>query len=392
MAETHGPAGRVGTLAEIVALFHARHDPATAEAWDRVGLVCGDPDDAVDRVLFAVDPELAVVEEAVGMGAQLLVTHHPLLLSGVHAVSADTARGRVVHRLIRSGIALLAAHTNADNASPGVSDAIAAALGLTDLVPLDPAPGPPMDKHVVMVPRASTQLLIETMAAAGAGRVGDYDRAAFFSAGTGTFRPLSGANPTIGSIGDVEHVQEDALQMVAPRRLRAQVVQAMRGAHPYEEPAFDVIELAAVPGTLGGGRVGTLAEPMRLDEFAGRVAARLPTTAGGVRVAGDPGRLVRRVALCGGSGDSLMAAADRARADVYVTSDLKHHRAGEHLAEGGCALIDVAHWAAESLWLPLAAENLVADATALGLDLTATVSTIRTDPWTFHVGSPTDAR
>lgn len=374
----------------MVALLHQRYDPRTADSWDRVGLVCGDPEEPVDRVLFAVDPVEAVVQEAIASGAGLLVTHHPLFLSGVHGVAADTFKGRVVHQLIRAGIGLLAAHTNADNAKPGVSDAIASALGVTGTEPLEPLAGDPVDKHVVFVPQPDTESLLAAMAAAGAGHIGDYDRAAFFAPGTGTFRPLEGAHPTIGEVGRVERVAESMLQMIAPRSRRDQVVAALRAAHPYEEPAFEVIPLASLPSARGGGRVGELAEQMTLEQFADRVAATLPRTAQGVRVAGDKGQPVRRVAVCGGAGDSLLAAADAAGADVYLTSDLRHHRASEHRAAGGCALVDVAHWAAEWMWLPQAARLLEQDALDAGLALGTTVSSTVTDPWSF-VGRP-DAR
>ncbi len=382
------------TLGNVVTLLHRRYDPRTADSWDRVGLVCGDPDERVEQVMFAVDPVAAVVDEAIADGVQLLVTHHPLFLSGVHGIPADDAKGRIVHRLVRAGIGLLAAHTNADNARPGVSDAIAAALGLARVAPLEPlgAEPDPMDKYIVFVPVADTEALIDAMAAAGAGQIGDYDRAAFSAPGTGTFRPLAGANPTIGTIGRIESVAESMLQMVAPRRRRADVIAALRAAHPYEEPAFDVIALADVPSGRGGGRVGELAEPMSLADFADIVAATLPTTAQGVRAAGDPNRVIRRVAICGGSGDSMLGAASAAGADVYLTSDLRHHRASEHLEAGGCALVDVAHWAAEWMWLPQAARLLEQDAAAAGYSVGTTVSTTVTDPWTFHVGRPTDAR
>jgi dinuclear metal center YbgI/SA1388 family protein len=382
------------TLRDVVTLLHRRYDPRTADSWDRVGLACGDPEERVEQVMFAVDPVAAVVDEAIADGVQLLVTHHPLFLSGVHGIPADDAKGRVVHRLVRAGIGLLAAHTNADNARPGVSDAIATALGLAEVAPLEPLdPEPdPMDKYIVFVPVADTEALIDALAAAGAGQIGDYDRAAFAAPGTGTFRPLVGANPAIGSIGRIEEVAESMLQMIAPRRRRAEVIAALRSAHPYEEPAFDVIALADVPSGRGGGRVGDLAEPITLAQFADLVAATLPTTAHGVRVAGNPRSVIRRVAICGGAGDSMLGAANASGADVYLTSDLRHHRASEHLEAGGCALVDVAHWAAEWMWLPQAARLLEQDAAAAGFSVGTTVSTTVTDPWTFHVGRPTDAR
>jgi dinuclear metal center YbgI/SA1388 family protein len=256
------------------------YDPAWAESWDAVGLVCGDPDEPVRTVAFAVDPVAAVIDEALERGADLLVTHHPLFLRGVHGVPATTFKGRLVHKLIRGGAALFTAHTNADSADPGVSDALAQALGLHDLRPLEP-----------------------------------------------------------------------------------------RAATPE----------------LGIGRVGELAESEALSAFAARVAAALPATSGGVRVAGDPDRPVRRVAVCGGAGDTLFGAVRSSGADVYVTADLRHHPASEALEAGGPALVDVAHWASEWPWLNHAAEMLRSELGPAGTNVDTYVSTLVTDPWTAHL-------
>lgn len=267
------------SLTEVVAALEARYPPALAETWDAVGLICGDPSRQVERVLFAVDPTEAVAQEAAREGVDLIVTHHPLFLTPVHGVAALTASGRLVHGLIERGCALFAAHTNADRARPGVSDALADLLGVHDTVPLQP----------------------------------------------------------------------DA-----------------------DDP------------TLGLGRVGTLDEPLLLSVFVERVAARLPDTAQGVRAAGDPDLLVERVAVCGGSGDSLQWAASAAGADVYVSADAKHHRTSEHLAAGGCALVDVAHWASEWPWLAIAAAALADDFDGT---VRTSVSTLVTDPWSWQVRS-----
>jgi dinuclear metal center YbgI/SA1388 family protein len=266
-------------LSEVIAALDARYDPALAESWDAVGLVCGDPGEPVRRVLFAVDPTAAVVDEVIATGADLLVTHHPLLLTPVHGVPADDPKGRLVHRLIRAGAGLFVAHTNADRAPDhGVNDALAAVLGLTGAVPLEP---------VAADPRA------------------------------------------------------------------------------------------------GLGRVGQLSAPMTLREFAAWVATVLPATVGGVRAAGDPARTVRTVAVCGGSGGSLLGAAAAAGADVFLTSDLKHHPVAEALESVGPAVCDVAHFATEWPWLPVAADALHRD---LSGRVEVAVSHRRTDPWTWHAG------
>ncbi|MGV1006447.1 MAG: Nif3-like dinuclear metal center hexameric protein [Candidatus Nanopelagicales bacterium] len=378
----------IPTVGDLASLLHRRYDPATAEAWDAVGLICGDPSEPAERVLFAVDPVAVVVDEAVSRGAQLLVTHHPLFLGGTTSVAASSAKGAVVHRLIRAGAALLAAHTNADHATPGVSDAIATALGLIDVEPLEPLREPEtVDKILTMVPTPAAGRVLDALATAGAGNLGAYERAAFTVEGTGTFRPLPGANPAIGAIGEIERVGETQIQTIAPRHLRGEVVRALRAAHPYEEPAYDVIELAVEPSGRGAGRVGRLPTPTTLRGFARLVDQTLPRTAHGVRVAGDPARPVSRVALCGGSGASLLGTATATGADVYLTSDLKHHQASEHLESGGPALVDVAHWAAEWMWLLPAARLLAADAAANGWHIRPMVSTTVTDPWTMHLTS-----
>ncbi|WP_159807842.1 Nif3-like dinuclear metal center hexameric protein [Cellulomonas citrea] len=386
------------TLAQVVEALDRRYPPSGAEQWDRVGLVVGDPAARVRHVLLAVDPVLDVVEEAERRGADLIVTHHPLLLRGVHSVAASSAKGALVHRLIRSGIGLYAAHTNADVANPGVADALADALGLLDVRPLLAAPGPALDKHVVFVPVEAANRLVDALSAAGAGALGEYSRCAWTSTGTGTFIPSDVASPAIGTAGQIAEVVEARVEMIAPRSRRAAVVAAMRAAHPYEEPAFDVLEQAGLPGGTGTGRLGRLAAPEPLAVFAARVAAALPPTAAGVRYAGDPDGSVSSVAVLGGSGDGFFDAVRASGADVYVTADLRHHPASEareqalvEAATGRRAaatpyLVDVAHSASEWLWLPGAAATLVAD---LGGSVTTHVSTLRTDPWTGHVASPT---
>lgn len=353
-----------------------------AAEWDAVGLVCGDPADPVSSVLLAVDPTPETVDEAVTGGVQLLVTHHPLLLRGVHGVGADTPKGALVHRLVRGGVALFTAHTNADSADPGVSDALAAALGLTVEGPLVGAPAPELDKIVTFVPTGPALAAVHAaLAAAGAGNIGEYSHASFATAGTGQFKPLAGAQPAIGEVGRLERVAETRLEMILPRGSRAAVVSALRAAHPYEEPAFDVLELAALPSSQGLGRIGTLPAPEPLSAFAARVAAALPATAGGVRAAGDPDRPIRRVAVCGGAGDSVLNDALAAGVDAFVTADLRHHPATEHLLQRGApALVDVAHWASEWPWCAQAAA--VID-TATGGNVQVRVSTRRTDPWSI---------
>jgi dinuclear metal center YbgI/SA1388 family protein len=371
-------------LGDVVALMERWYPPAHAEDWDAVGLVCGDPDADVRRILLAVDPVQAVADEAVTFGADLAIVHHPLYLRGTTTVAASTPKGRVVHTLLANRCALLTAHTNADSPTGGVSEAMAFALGLRDVVPLQPDPLPLREKLVVFVPFQHAEAVRQAITQAGAGAMGDYDACTFTSVGEGRFRPLPGARPAIGRIGDLETVDEVRIEAVVATSRRPAVVDAMLEAHPYEVPAYDVIPLGPLEDpTRGSGRIGRLADPMSLAEFAAQVGQSIPSTAHGVRVAGDPDATVETVAVCGGSGDFLL---DRARAegvDVYVTSDLRHHPASELREHGDSpALVDVAHWAAEWTWLPVLRDRL---AGALGDTVAVHVSTTNTDPWTFRV-------
>ena len=366
-------------LSDVVAVLEDLYPPAWAESWDAVGLVCGDPDAPVRRVLLAVDPVEPVVREAVDGGFDLLLTHHPLYLRGTTTVSATSPKGRVVHALVRAGCGLHVAHTNADVADPGVSDALAARFGLRDTRPLQSRPEP-RDKLVVFVPVEHAGRVLDAVTAAGAGRIGAYERCAWGTSGTGTFRPLPGAHPAVGAVGEVADVAEERLEVVLPRALRRSVVRAMRSAHPYEEPAYDLLELVDEPGPRGLGRVGELPEPTTLRELTRTAADVLPATAWGVRAAGDPERVVTTLAVCGGSGDSLLREAGRA-ADAYLTADLRHHPASE--APEGLALLDAAHWATEHPWLADAARRLSAATT-----VDAVVSDTVTDPWTHSVQAP----
>ncbi|MEV0948368.1 Nif3-like dinuclear metal center hexameric protein [Rhodococcus sp. NPDC049939] len=373
-------------LADVVAALDTAYPPAIAESWDSVGLVCGDPQDEVTKVMVAVDPTSAVVDEAIDAEADLLLVHHPLLLRGVDTVGAHTPKGALVHRLIKAGCALFTAHTNADSADPGVSDALAAALGLVVTGPIEAQPGRDLDKWAVLVPVDDVDKVRSAMFAAGAGYVGNYRDCSWSVTGQGQFLPTDSANPRLGAVGALESYEECRLEVIAPRGIREKVLAAVRAAHPFEEVAFDVMEMATFPGPRGLGRVGELPEPLSLRDFTTRVADALPATATGVRAAGDPEATVRTVAVCGGSGDGLLGAVSRLGVDAYVTADLRHHPADEHLRAGGPALIDVAHWASEQPWCGQA-KSVLDTAFAQTEQWQVRLSSVRTDPWSLRASS-----
>lgn len=269
------------TVRDVVMLLERAYPPELAADWDSVGLVVGSLDAVVTRVHFVLDVTEETVAEALAVDADMIVAHHPLLFRPVASVAETRSRGRIISALITNRIALYCAHTNADDARPGVSDALASRVGIVDLA----------------------------------------------------------GEPT------------EPIEAVPPgQRLT------------------------------GTGRIGDLAAPQTLRDFAAQVERELGRP---VRTAGDPERLVLRVAVCGGAGDSLLSAVQaRPDIDVFVTADLRHHVVLDHVAEGGCALIDAGHWATESVWLPVAAQQLASDVqVSLGVAITCSVSSICTDPW-----------
>ncbi len=381
----------VTTVADVAVAVESLYPPGLAQSWDAVGLVCGHPQRDVKRIVVCVDPTEAVLDFALRTNADFILAHHPLLLTAIHGLPATDSKGRILHRLIEAGCALMTAHTNADSAAPGVSDALATALGVEVIGPLQPASAMTLDKLVVFVPPTHIDTVIDALAGAGAGGIGDYERCAYWVDGTGTFRPLAGAQPHVGQVGAIEIVNEARVEMVFPSAARSAVFAALRHAHPYEEPAFDAVQLTPTGGPTGKspglGRIGTLKQPVTVGQFAAHVAKVLPVTAAGIRVAGNVARVVRTVAVCGGSGDWGLGLASAAGADVYVTADLKHHKVSDHLADGGCPVIDVAHFASEFPWCHQAAGALAALLATGGTTVEVEVCEVVTDPWTTHVRS-----
>lgn len=367
------------TVAGWTALVHDLYPPEHAAEWDSVGLQVGDPVWGVERVLVTLDVTVPVVEEAAEVGHTLVLAHHPLLFRPLERLTPDTASGVIALAAARAQVAVLAAHTNLDVATDGAgtSDPLVRLLDLTDVEPLTREQEPGRRKLVTFVPGEHTDTVLDALAAAGAGVIGDYERCSFRVAGTGTFRPGPATDPHTGTVGADNEEAEDRLEVVVDRARVHDVVEALRAAHPYEEVAYDLYPL--VGGTRAGlGRVGTLPSPLTLRALAARIRDDLPSPH--LRFAGTPDRTVRRVAVCGGAGDSLIGAACSAGADVLVTGDLRHHPTLDAQALG-LAVIDAGHHATESAALPTWVDRLTAAAGDWGLGAEVVPSQVVTVPW-----------
>ena len=321
--------------------FAPRH---LAEAWDNVGLLVGDPASEVRRVMtcLTVTPESAA--EAVEEDVSLIVSHHPMLFRPTQRLTTANAEGRMLLALIRTGVAIYSPHTAFDNAPGGINDLLARRLELTQVTPLRTAEAVQACKIVVFVPDADLGKVSDALFAAGAGRIGQYRECSFRLAGTGTFFGEDAANPTVGQKGRREEVAEWRLEAVCSESLVDAAVSAMRRAHSYEEPAYDVYPLRPVPGGGGAGRVGLLEKPTPVASLAQQVKATL--SASTVQVVGDPGRSVQRLAIACGAAGSYIADAVRGQADVLLTGEVRFHEALAAEAQG-LALVIAGHHATE---------------------------------------------
>lgn len=364
-------------IQDLIGLIHRLYSPELAEDWDNVGLQVGDPDALLTRVMIALDPSLAAVQAAQAAGAQALVTHHPLLFAPLKRLAPDSAVGETLWTAVRTGVAVISAHTNLDCAVSGLNVWLAEALGVLQSQPLQPVAGDYL-KLVVFVPAGHEKTVTDAVFAAGGGQIGAYDGCSFRCAGVGTFRPGVGTAPFIGRVGQAEEVQELRVETIVPRAKLARVLEAMRAAHPYEEVAYDLLPLQnQVPGA-GLGRIGRLANPLALAEFAARIKKALGCES--LRLVGDGGRQVHKVAVCGGSGAGLLRTAQRQGADVLVTGDIKYHDARQ-AEELGIALIDAGHFPTEQLMIARMAEALGVAAQQKNWELTFEVYPGERDPF-----------
>jgi dinuclear metal center YbgI/SA1388 family protein len=342
------------TIATLVQYLEQLAPPELAAEWDNVGLLLGDRASVVERVMTCLTITPEVAQEAVDSKIQLLVTHHPILFKPVQRLTTDTPEGRMVSSLVRAGVAVYSPHTALDNAPGGINDLLAQKLNLTDVVPLRQGFGPQQYKVVVFVPDKDLARVSDALFSAGAGHIGQYSQCSFRLSGTGTFFGSESTSPTIGQKGRREEVNEWRLEVICPEACISQAVAALKAAHSYEEPAFDIYPLHSVsapsppsplpPGERGAGRLGRLPEPITLGALARGVKSSL--SAGMVQTVGDPNRSVARVAIACGAGGEFLSDAIRAKADVFLTGEVRFHDFLAAQAQG-VALLLPGHYATE---------------------------------------------
>jgi dinuclear metal center YbgI/SA1388 family protein len=330
-------------VSDIVGIINRIAPFALAEDWDNVGLQVGDPAGDATRIMIALDPGRGAVEAAIDSGCTLLLTHHPLIFSPLKKISCNDPTGALIFQAIKNNLALVSLHTNYDIASGGMNDLLASRLGLADSVPLRIESVEELVKIAVFVPAGHEEQLLEALFRFTA-PIGAYRDCSFRTGGSGTFTPLTGATPFIGTPGVRQVVDEVRVEVLVRKGELSGAVKALLAAHPYEEPAFDIYPLLNKGETRGLGRIGYLPEPVTAGEFALQLKETLGLAM--LRLVGDRERAVRKIAVCGGSGASLLKDACRQGADVLVTGDIKYHEARE-AESAGMVLMDAGHFATE---------------------------------------------
>lgn len=325
-----------------------------AQEWDNVGLLIGDPQQNVKNILLTIDITKDVLAEAKRSRTDLIISYHPVIWDGLKKISGDD----IVYDLIQAGIAVFSIHTALDAVAGGVNDGLAEIVGIIDGKPIGDYVESPQGnnyKLVVFVPASSAAKVSNAIFAAGAGAIGNYSNCGFNAGGTGTFLPLAGARPAIGKKGKLEKVNEIRFETIVSAEKLDNCIAAMKKAHPYEKPAFDVFKLYNSQNKFGLGRIGKLQKPMQLKKILERIKRYTGAKAFGI--IGERNHLIKTAAVCAGSCGKIINSIIAAKADLYLTGELKHHQA---LAaqEAGLTCICLSHTVSERFILMKLAKQL----------------------------------
>ena len=329
------------TVFQIMEKLAPKH---RAYTWDNVGLQIGNYNKKAKKIMVTLDVLESVVEEAIAENVDCIIAHHPLLFKPLKQINLETPEGRTIAKLIQNDITVYAAHTNLDVVEHGVNDMLAKKLDLTKTKPLVVEGHQKLYKFAVHVPVSHVAEVKQAIGDAGGGEQGDYTHCSFEIRGTGSFKPVEGANPYIGEVGEITTVDEMKIEALVDERKLDKVLEVVRKTHPYEEPAFDIIELSNKGESYGLGRIGEIEQGMTFEHFIHFVKDKLRLT--NVRVVGDLQKEVKKIAVLGGSGEKYIHAAKQRGADVYITGDMGFHQA-QTAMEMGLAVIDAGHYIEE---------------------------------------------
>jgi dinuclear metal center YbgI/SA1388 family protein len=342
------------TIKDIISYLESVAPSAYQESYDNAGLIIGDPETPITSALITLDITEAVIDEAIEVGCELIISHHPILFKGIKGLNGNSYVERCVIKAIKNDIAIYAAHTNLDSVIGGVNSKICEKIGLTNLSILAPAKDQLL-KLVTFIPEDHLDKVREAVFAAGAGEIGKYDKCSFSANGTGTFRGGEEANPYVGGRGEYHFEKEARFETIFLKHSKSKIINALLMAHPYEEVAYDIYPLENTLAEVGAGMIGELPGAENEIDFLSRLLEIFGCKT--IRHTYLLGKSVKKVAVCGGSGSFLLSSAISAGADIFVTADMKYHDFFD--AEEKIIIADVGHYESEQFTKELFYEILI---------------------------------
>ncbi|MBD79929.1 MAG: Nif3-like dinuclear metal center hexameric protein [Crocinitomicaceae bacterium] len=329
-------------IAEIIDKLEEWAPPSYQENYDNAGLICGNPKEVVSGVLVCLDSIEDTIDEAIKLGCNLIIAHHPIVFKGLKKITSHTYVERTLIKAIKNDVAIYAMHTNLDSVTTGVNYKIGNLLGVKEPKILAPQKGT-LEKLVTYCPNDKVEELRNKLFEAGAGKLGDYDSCSFNQEGIGTFRGLENSNAYVGEKLKLHSESETKIEVVLPTYLRQKVIKNLLQFHPYEEVAYEIYSIENENTYVGSGMVGELADEITLSDFFDILKKTFHLKV--IRHTGNPDSKVRRIAWCGGAGSFLLKKAIGAKADIFITGDFKYHEFFDH--ENKVVIADIGHYESE---------------------------------------------
>ncbi|TAJ09307.1 Nif3-like dinuclear metal center hexameric protein [Marinilabiliaceae bacterium JC017] len=330
------------TIRDVARELESLAPLALKEDFDNVGLLIGDDNWSVSSILITLDITEEVMQEAIDKACNLIVAHHPIMLSGVKKITGRNYTERIIQMAIKNDIAIYAAHTNLDSVQGGVSNRICEKLNLSNCNILAPRQNSLL-KLTTFVPNSYADVVRKAIFSAGAGVIGNYDSCSYNLEGEGTFRGNDTTNPFVGEKGKLHFEPETRIETILPRHIKGAVIKTLIKAHPYEEVAYDLYPLENEWPTAGFGMIGELDTPVSEENFLSSVKSIFKT--GCIRHTQFLNKPIKTVAVCGGSGSFLLNRAIASGADIFITGDFKYHQFFD--AENKILIADIGHFESE---------------------------------------------
>ncbi len=363
------------TISEVINHLEFLAPPAYQESYDNSGLLCGDKSMVCKGVVVCLDSLEAVVDEAILLGYNLVVAHHPIVFSGLKSLTGKNYIERTVIKAIKNDIAIYAIHTNLDHVYHGVNKKICDKLGLVDAKILDRKAGM-LSKFIAYGTKEDAEKIRAALFSIGAGQIGDYEECSYNLEGECTFKPIGNANPTIGTVGVTERMPEYRVEVLVPNYLISKALAAAKAASSYEEMAYDVVPLSNVHQQVGAGMVGEFTAALSVDDFLKKVKETFGC--GVIRYTKPVKETIKRVAVCGGSGSFLLNKAIAAGADAFITADYKYHQFFD--ADNKLMITDIGHFESEQFTIDLLADELIRKFSTFAVRLTS----VNTNPVNYY--------